>query len=137
MDPASERASILVEALPYIRAFSGKTVVIKYGGSAMTDPLLRKMVATDLTLLRYVGMNPVIVHGGGKEITDLMKRLGKEPAFVNGLRVTDAETAEICPEVFEIGDDGQAHVIDENECDQSDCCSEAKDSCPTEAIKFE
>ena len=100
MDLASERASILVEALPYIRAFSGKTVVIKYGGSAMTDPLLRKMVATDLTLLRYVGMNPVIVHGGGKEITDLMKRLGKEPAFVNGLRVTDAETAEIAEMVL-------------------------------------
>ena len=100
MDSASERASILVEALPYIRAFSGKTVVIKYGGSAMTDSLLRKMVATDLTLLRYVGMNPVIVHGGGKEITDLMKRLGKEPAFVNGLRVTDAETAEIAEMVL-------------------------------------
>lgn len=100
MDLASERASILVEALPYIRAFFGKTVVIKYGGSAMTDPLLRKMVATDLTLLRYVGMNPVIVHGGGKEITDLMKRLGKEPVFVNGLRVTDAETAEIAEMVL-------------------------------------
>jgi acetylglutamate kinase len=100
VDLASERASILVEALPYIRAFFGKTVVIKYGGSAMTDPFLRKMVATDITLLRYVGMNPVIVHGGGKEITHLMKRLGKEPVFVNGLRVTDAETAEIAEMVL-------------------------------------
>jgi acetylglutamate kinase len=100
MDLAGERAHILVEALPYIKSFFGKTVVIKYGGSAMTDSLLRKMVATDLTLLRYVGMNPVIVHGGGKEITDLMKRLGKEPVFVNGLRVTDAETAEIAEMVL-------------------------------------
>ncbi len=100
MDLAGERAEILVEALPYIRSFFGKTVVIKYGGAAMTDPLLRKMVATDITLLKYVGMNPVIVHGGGKEITDLMKRLGKEPVFVDGLRVTDAETAEIAEMVL-------------------------------------
>ena len=100
MDCASERAGILVEALPYIRAFFGKTIVIKYGGSAMTDPGLRQMVAVDITLLRYVGMNPVVVHGGGKEISDLMKRLGKEPAFVNGLRVTDAETVEIAEMVL-------------------------------------
>ncbi|HXL04691.1 MAG: acetylglutamate kinase [Firmicutes bacterium] len=100
MDLACERAEVLVEALPYIRSFSGKTVVIKYGGAAMTDPLLRKMVATDLTLLRYVGMNPVIVHGGGPEITDFMKRLGKTPVFVNGLRMTDAETMEIAEMVL-------------------------------------
>ena len=76
MDVAGERARILVEALPYIRSFFGKTVVVKYGGSAMTDSKLRTMVAADLTLLRYVGMNPVIVHGGGKEITEFMMRLG-------------------------------------------------------------
>ncbi len=100
MDVAGERARILVEALPYIRSFFGKTVVVKYGGSAMTDSKLRTMVAADLTLLRYVGMNPVIVHGGGKEITEFMMRLGKEPVFVNGLRVTDADTAEIAEMVL-------------------------------------
>ncbi|NLS44766.1 MAG: acetylglutamate kinase [Firmicutes bacterium] len=100
MDVANERARVLVEALPYIRSFFGKTIVIKYGGSAMVDAGLRTMVAEDLTLLRYVGMNPVIVHGGGKEITHFMKRLGKEPVFVNGLRVTDADTIEIAEMVL-------------------------------------
>lgn len=90
-----EKASVLIEALPYIRTFFGKTFVIKYGGSAMTDPELKKSVILDVILLKYVGVNPVLVHGGGPEISRWMKRVGKEPRFVNGLRVTDAETMEI------------------------------------------
>jgi len=96
----ADKAQVIVEALPYIRTFFGKTVVIKYGGAAMTDATLKEMVALDIVLLRYIGMNPVIVHGGGKEITDVMRRLGKEPVFVNGLRVTDGETAEIAEMVL-------------------------------------
>jgi acetylglutamate kinase len=84
-----------MEALPYIRAFSGKTLVIKYGGSAMESPHLAEGFARDVILLKYVGMNPVIVHGGGPQIGALMKRLGKEPRFVGGMRVTDEETMEI------------------------------------------
>ncbi len=90
-----EKAGILSEALPYIREFSGKTVVIKYGGNAMDDPALADLFATDIVLMRLVGMNPVVVHGGGPQISDLMRRLGKEPEFVDGLRVTDAESVDI------------------------------------------
>jgi acetylglutamate kinase len=90
-----EKAAILSEALPYIREFSGKTVVIKYGGHAMDDPALADLFAQDVVLMRLVGMNPVVVHGGGPQISDLMRRLGKEPVFVDGLRVTDAETVDI------------------------------------------
>jgi acetylglutamate kinase len=89
------RAEILMEALPYIREFRGKTVVIKYGGSAMEQGDLKRSFALDVILLRVVGINPVIVHGGGPQIGALMKRLGKEPKFVGGMRVTDAETVEI------------------------------------------
>ena len=89
------RAEILMEALPYIREFRGKTVVIKYGGSAMEQGDLKRTFALDVILLRFVGINPVIVHGGGPQIGALMKRLGKEPKFVGGMRVTDAETVEI------------------------------------------
>jgi acetylglutamate kinase len=86
------KAAILAEALPYIREFSGRTVLVKYGGNAMSDlPLF----AQDVVLMRLVGMNPVVVHGGGPQITDLMARLGKESTFVDGLRVTDAETIDI------------------------------------------
>jgi acetylglutamate kinase len=92
---AGAKATILAEALPYIREFSGKTVVIKYGGSAMEDPNLAGLFAQDVVLMRLVGMNPVVVHGGGPQISDLMRRLGKEPEFVDGLRVTDAETVDI------------------------------------------
>jgi acetylglutamate kinase len=92
---AGAKATILAEALPYIREFSGKTVVIKYGGSAMEDPDLAHLFAQDVVLMRLVGMNPVVVHGGGPQISDLMRRLGKEPKFVDGLRVTDAETVDI------------------------------------------
>jgi acetylglutamate kinase len=92
---AHAKAAVLAEALPYIREFSGKTVVIKYGGHAMDDPALAELFAQDVVLMRLVGMNPVVVHGGGPQITDLMRRLGKEPEFVDGLRVTDAETVDI------------------------------------------
>jgi len=89
------KAAVLAEALPYIKEFSGKTVVIKYGGHAMEDPSLAELFAQDVVLMRLVGMNPVVVHGGGPQISDLMRRLGKEPEFVDGLRVTDAETVDI------------------------------------------
>ncbi|MBI3802368.1 MAG: acetylglutamate kinase [Nitrospirae bacterium] len=91
----NEKAQILVEALPYIRAFFGKTIVIKYGGAAMTEAALKNQFAEDVVLMKYVGMNPVIVHGGGPQISGMMKKLGKEPKFVKGVRVTDAETMEI------------------------------------------
>jgi acetylglutamate kinase len=92
---AHDKAAILAEALPYIREFSGRTVVIKYGGHAMDDPTLADLFAQDVVLMRLVGMNPVVVHGGGPQISDLMRRLGKEPEFHDGLRVTDAETVDI------------------------------------------
>lgn len=92
---AHEKAHVLAEALPYIREFTGKTVVIKYGGHAMEDPALADLFAQDVVLMRLVGMSPVVVHGGGPQISDLMRRLGKEPVFVDGLRVTDAETVDI------------------------------------------
>jgi acetylglutamate kinase len=92
---AHDKAAILAEALPYIREFSGRTVVVKYGGHAMDDPALADLFAQDIVLMHLVGMNPVVVHGGGPQITDLMRRLGKEPTFVDGLRVTDAETVDI------------------------------------------
>jgi acetylglutamate kinase len=95
LEAAGEKAHILAEALPYIREFSGRTVVIKYGGHAMEDPALAELFATDVVLMRLVGMNPVVVHGGGPQITALMRRLGKEPEFVDGRRVTDAETVDI------------------------------------------
>ncbi len=90
----------LLEALPYIRDFHGKTVVIKYGGAAMTDEALRDGFATDVVLLKYVGLNPVIVHGGGPDITKYMERLGMEVRFVEGMRVSDAETVEVAKMVL-------------------------------------
>jgi acetylglutamate kinase len=90
-----QRAEVLIEALPYIRAFQGKTLVIKYGGAAMEQADLKEQFAKDVLLLRLVGIRPVIVHGGGPQIGALMKRLGKEPRFVGGMRVTDEETVQI------------------------------------------
>ena len=90
-----QRAEVLIEALPYIRAFQGKTLVIKYGGAAMERADLKEQFAKDVLLLRLVGIRPVIVHGGGPQIGALMKRLGKEPRFVGGMRVTDEETVQI------------------------------------------
>jgi acetylglutamate kinase len=93
-------AATLLEALPYIREFHGKTVVIKYGGAAMTDPELREEFARDVVLLKYVGMNPVVVHGGGPDITAYMERLGMEVKFVDGLRVSDEATVEVAKMVL-------------------------------------
>jgi acetylglutamate kinase len=92
MEQYIEKAAVLVEALPYIRDFAGKTIVVKYGGAAMKDPELRRSTTEDIVLMRYVGMNPVIVHGGGPEIDGLLDRLGIESRFHDGLRVTDDET---------------------------------------------
>jgi acetylglutamate kinase len=91
----NQRVETLLEALPYIREFRGKSVVIKYGGAAMEQADLKEPFALDVILLHLVGINPVIVHGGGPQIGALMKKLGKEPQFVGGMRVTDAETVEI------------------------------------------
>ncbi|MEN2426364.1 acetylglutamate kinase [Chromobacterium vaccinii] len=92
---AAEKANILAEALPYIRQFAGKTIVIKYGGNAMTDEALKEGFAKDVVLLKLVGMNPVVVHGGGPQINDLLARVGKQGEFIQGMRVTDAETMEV------------------------------------------
>jgi acetylglutamate kinase len=92
---AAERVGVLLEALPYIERFRGARVVVKYGGNAMVDPALGRNVADDVVLLRAVGLRPVVVHGGGPQISELMARLGKETEFRDGLRVTDAETVDI------------------------------------------
>ena len=94
IDPR-DKAEILAQALPYIRQFHGKTLVIKYGGNAMTDPALQRDFAEDVVLLKLVGMNPVVVHGGGPQIEAALKRLGKQGRFIQGMRVTDAETMEV------------------------------------------
>jgi acetylglutamate kinase len=94
------RVATLLEALPYIREFHGRTVVIKYGGAAMRDEHLRDGFATDVVLLKYVGLNPVIVHGGGPDITSYMERLGMEVKFVEGVRVSDPETVEVAKMVL-------------------------------------
>ena len=90
-----DKAEILAQALPYIRKFHGKTLVIKYGGNAMTDPALQADFAEDVVLLKLVGMNPVVVHGGGPQIETALKRLGKKGEFIQGMRVTDEETMEV------------------------------------------
>jgi len=90
-----DKAGILAQALPYIRKYHGKTMVIKYGGNAMTDPTLQQAFAEDVVLLKLVGINPVVVHGGGPQIETALKRLGKKGEFIQGMRVTDAETMEV------------------------------------------
>ena len=95
MNKLIPKAEVLIEALPYMRTFSGKYFVIKYGGQAMVSPELMNSVILDLVLLKYIGVKPVLVHGGGKEVSAVMDRMGKEPEFVNGLRVTDDQTMEI------------------------------------------
>jgi len=95
MDKLIEKAKVLIEAMPYIQTFRGKTFVIKYGGNAMIDENLKQGFAQDVVLLRYIGINPVIVHGGGPQIGKTMERMGKKPAFVAGQRVTDEETMDI------------------------------------------
>lgn len=100
MDMWVHKAEVLIEALPYIREFNGKKIVVKYGGSAMTDNRLKKSVMKDVALLKLIGFKPVIVHGGGKEISKWVKLSGIEPEFVNGLRVTDPKTMEIAEMVL-------------------------------------
>jgi acetylglutamate kinase len=95
MEKLIEKAKILIEAMPYMQAFRGKTFVIKYGGNAMIDENLKQGFAQDVVLLRFIGINPVIVHGGGPQIGRIMERMGKKPAFVSGQRVTDEETMDI------------------------------------------
>ncbi|HNX72057.1 MAG: acetylglutamate kinase [Rivihabitans pingtungensis] len=92
---AQDKAAILSEALPYIRKFAGKTIVIKYGGNAMTDDALKEGFAKDVVLLKLVGLNPVVVHGGGPQINQLLARIGKQGEFVQGMRVTDSETMDV------------------------------------------
>ncbi|MBI2313113.1 MAG: acetylglutamate kinase [Betaproteobacteria bacterium] len=94
-DSASQKAQVLAEALPYIQRFHGRTIVIKYGGNAMTEERLKQSFARDVVLLKLVGMNPVVVHGGGPQIDDLLKRVGKQGEFIQGMRVTDAETMDV------------------------------------------
>lgn len=106
-----KKAEVLIEAIPYIRKFAGSTVVVKYGGSAMLDEDLKKSVITDIAMLKYIGLKPVIVHGGGKEISDLLTRLDKKTEFINGLRVTDKETAGIAEMVLS-GSVGKSLVED-------------------------
>lgn len=95
-----EKAAVLLEALPYMKRFSGKTVVVKYGGNAMINAELKRSVIQDIILMKYIGLNPVVVHGGGPEITALLKQLGKESSFVSGLRVTDAATVGVAEMVL-------------------------------------
>ena len=109
-----QKADVLVEALPYIREFGGKKIVVKYGGSAMTDTALKKSVITDVALLKLVGMKPIIVHGGGKEISKWVKLSGQTPEFVNGLRVTDRKTMEIAEMVLGKVNKGLVQYMEEN-----------------------
>ena len=88
-------AQVLIEALPYIRRFAGKTIVVKYGGNAMTDEVLKTSFAQNIVLLKLVGLNPVVVHGGGPQIGNLLNKIGKESHFVDGMRVTDSETMDV------------------------------------------
>ena len=100
-EEAKKKAEILVEALPYIKKFQDKVVVIKYGGNAMINDELKEKVMQDITLMKYVGIRPVIVHGGGPDITGFLKKVGKQSEFVSGLRVTDEETVEIAEMVLD------------------------------------
>ncbi len=100
MEKYLSKAEVLIEALPYIQRFNRKVIVVKYGGSAMVDEALKRRVIEDVTLLKLVGFKPIIVHGGGKEISRMVERVGKEAEFVNGLRVTDEETLELAEMVL-------------------------------------
>ncbi|MDD4601056.1 MAG: acetylglutamate kinase [Negativicutes bacterium] len=100
MNTALQQAAVLIEALPYMQKFYGKTIVIKYGGNAMINNELKHSVIQDIILMKYVGMKPVVVHGGGPEITSMLKKLGKQSTFVSGLRVTDEETVAVAEMVL-------------------------------------
>ena len=118
---ATETAAILTDALPFIQEFFGKTIVIKYGGNAMINEDLKEKVMTDIALMKYVGIRPVIIHGGGPDITGFLKKVGKQSEFVSGLRVTDEETVReqkenISKQTVEIADkvvDKQMRIVQE------------------------
>ena len=93
MQKLIEKAKVLIEALPYIQRFSGKTIVVKYGGNAMVEEELKVSFALDIILMKHIGINPVVVHGGGPQIGEVMKKMGMEPRFVDGYRFTDSETS--------------------------------------------
>ncbi len=106
------KAEVLIEALPYIQRFNKKVIVVKYGGSAMVDEALKKRVIQDVTLLKLVGFKPIIVHGGGKDISRMVERVGMTPQFVNGLRVTDAQTMEIAEMVLNKVNKGLVQMVE-------------------------
>ncbi|MDN5844265.1 MAG: acetylglutamate kinase [Alcaligenaceae bacterium] len=132
--PAEVKAEVLSEALPYIRRFHGKTVVVKYGGNAMTEEHLQRSFAHDVVLLKLVGLNPVVVHGGGPQINRALKRVGKEGVFVQGMRVTDAETMEVVEWVLG-GQVQQDIVMMINEAGGKAVGLTGKDGCLIEARK--
>ena len=129
-----KKAETLVEAMPYINKFNGKTVVIKYGGSAMTDPLLRQSVIGDIAYLKAVGINPVVVHGGGPAINMALKVEGIEPEFKNGLRVTDEKTVQTVQRVLS-GDINKSIVSDFQRHNTAAVGISGKDGCLIEALK--
>lgn len=130
-----ERANILSEALPYFRKFYGKTVVIKYGGSAMEDEKIRKTTAEDIVLMKYVGINPVVIHGGGKAISEVMAQMGKKPAFHKGMRVTDEETKNIVEMVL-VGRVNQEVVSLINQAGGKAVGISGKDGSLIESVKY-
>ena len=111
MEKYLQKANVLIEALPYIQRFNRKIIVVKYGGSAMVDEELKRNVIKDVTLLKLVGFKPIIVHGGGKEISQWVGKIGKEPQFINGLRVTDEETMEIAEMVLNKVNKGLVQLV--------------------------
>ena len=113
MQEVLKKAEVLIEALPYIQQFNRKIIVVKYGGSAMSNEELQKNVIKDVTLLKLVGFKPIIVHGGGKEISRWVGKVGKEAKFVNGLRVTDAETMEIAEMVLNKVNKSLVNMVEE------------------------
>ncbi len=113
MSEVMQKAEVLIEALPYIQKFNRRIIVVKYGGSAMTSEELKKNVVKDVTLLKLVGFKPIIVHGGGKEISCWVGKIGMEPKFVNGLRVTDADTMEIAEMVLNKVNKGLVQMVQE------------------------
>lgn len=113
MEKYLEKAQVLIEALPYIQRFNRKIIVVKYGGSAMVDEELKKQVIQDVTLLKLVGFKPIIVHGGGKEISRWVGKVGMEPKFINGLRVTDEDTMEIAEMVLGKVNKGLVQLVEE------------------------
>ncbi len=113
MEEWLKKAEVLIEALPYIQRFNRKIIVVKYGGSAMVDSELKKNVIKDVTLLKLVGFKPIIVHGGGKEISKWVSKSGMQPRFVNGLRVTDEDTMEIAEMVLGRGNKGLVQMVEQ------------------------